>query len=67
MNERSFSDLENDLDQAVARLKATKDPQLRRDLLLKMRLLLVEADCLLLDETKSVSSSLITKPSVARP
>jgi hypothetical protein len=67
MSERAFSELEHDLDQAVARLKATKDPELRRDLLLKMRLLLVEADGLNLEKTKSVSSSLITEPSAARP
>ena len=44
MPERDFARLEQDLDQAVSRLKETKDPKLRRDLLVELRLLLREAD-----------------------
>jgi hypothetical protein len=62
MSERDFRQLEHDLDQAVTRLKGTKDPKVRRDLLLEMRLLLVEADRLLLKESESLSSPLITNP-----
>jgi len=41
---RDFRQIEQDLDQAVAKLKGTEDPKLRRNLLLELRLLLVEAD-----------------------
>jgi len=54
--ERDFRQLEHDLDQAVTRLKGTKDPKLRRDLLLEMRMLLTEADRLLLGEPESLPS-----------
>jgi hypothetical protein len=56
MSERNFRQLEHDLDQAVTRLKGTKDPKLRRDLLGEMRLLLTEADRLLLGEPESLRS-----------
>ena len=56
MSERDFRQLEHDLDQAVTRLKGTKDPTLRRDLLLEMRMLLTEADRLLLREPESLPS-----------
>ena len=62
MSERDFRQLEHDLDQAVTRLKGTKDPKVRRDLLLEMRLLLAEADRLLLKESESLSSPLIRNP-----
>jgi len=44
MSERDFRQIEQDLDQAVAKLEGTEDPKLRRNLLLELRLLLVEAD-----------------------
>ena len=49
MSERNFQRLERELDQALSNLKNTKDPQLRRELLLEMRLLLLAADRLLFE------------------
>jgi hypothetical protein len=49
MTKRDFRRVEQDLEQAVSKLKATEDPTLRRALLLKMRTLLVEADRLLVE------------------
>ena len=49
MTERDFRQLEKNLEHAVSKLKAAKDPTLRRDLLLEMRILLAEADRLHLD------------------
>jgi hypothetical protein len=49
MSKRDFAQLEQDLDQAVSRPKETKDPKLRRDLLVELPLLLFEADRLLLE------------------
>jgi hypothetical protein len=49
MSKRDFAQLEQDLDQAVSRSKETKDPKLRRDLLVELPLLLFEADRLLLE------------------
>jgi hypothetical protein len=62
MSQRDFRQVQHDLDQAVTRLKGTKDPELRRNLLLEMRLLLAEADGLLLEEPESLSSSLLQNP-----
>ncbi len=50
MPERNFSHLEQELADAVAKVKKTNDPILRRDLLLELRRLLVEADRMLLEE-----------------
>jgi hypothetical protein len=44
-----FSQLQRELEHTVLKLKGTKDPKLRRDLLLQMRLLLMEADHLLFE------------------
>ena len=49
MTERDFRQLEEDLEQTVSKLKATKEPQVRRDLLLRTRRLLAEADRILLN------------------
>lgn len=49
MTDRDFRQLQDDLEESVSKLKRTDEPQRRRDLLLEMRLLLVEADRLLLD------------------
>jgi hypothetical protein len=47
MNERDFSQIEQDLDEAFSSLKRTSDPMVRRDLLLRMSHLLREADSIL--------------------
>jgi hypothetical protein len=49
VTDRDFRQLGHDLEQTAVKLKGTKDPNLRRDLLKKMRLLLKEADRLLLE------------------
>ena len=56
MTARHFDQLKQDLDQAVLKLKETNDPKLRRDLLLELRLLLAEADRLLLDMSELSST-----------
>jgi hypothetical protein len=52
MTDRHFRELQDDLEEAVSELKRTDEPQRRRDPLLEMRLLLVEADRLLLDRSE---------------
>ncbi len=42
-----FAKLERDLDKTLSKLKKTRDPNVRRDLLREMRLLLMEADRML--------------------
>jgi hypothetical protein len=49
MPERNFDQIAHDLDQAVSKLEATKDTNLRRILLLQLRRLPVEADSILLE------------------
>jgi hypothetical protein len=49
MTDRDFRQVEQDLAQAVSKLNGTKDPKLRRELLRELRLLLVEADRLLVE------------------
>jgi len=49
MSERDFAQLEADLERTVFHLKETTDPHHRRNLLLELRLLLAEADRLLVD------------------
>jgi hypothetical protein len=44
VTDRDFRQLEHALEETFSLLKGTKDPKLRRDLLLEMRRLLVEAD-----------------------
>jgi hypothetical protein len=44
-----FSQLQRDLEHTVFKLKEAQDPKLRRDLLLQMRRLLMEADHLLIE------------------
>jgi len=39
-----FVKLERDLDKTLSKLKKTRDPNVRRELLREMRLLLLEAD-----------------------
>jgi hypothetical protein len=39
-----FAEVQRKLDEALAKLKATQDPNLRRELLKEMRLLLIEAE-----------------------
>jgi hypothetical protein len=53
MPETEFSELEQKLEAVLAELKGTKDPNLRRRLLLDMRMLLLEADRLLLESLES--------------
>lgn len=50
MFQPDFAELQADLERTLTRLKATKDPQQKRQLLLQMRALLAEADSLLLDK-----------------
>lgn len=50
MTANDFSQLQRDLEHTVFKLKKTEDPKLRRDLLLQMRLLLMEADQLLYEK-----------------
>jgi hypothetical protein len=52
MPERNFVQLKQDLEQAVSTLKTTEDHKLRRDMLLELRLLLLEADQLLLETSE---------------
>ena len=52
MADRDFAKLQAYLEHSVLRLKETGDPKIRRDLLLEMRLLLEEADRLLLESTR---------------
>ena len=42
-----FAKLQRDLDKTLSKLKRTRDPNVRRDLLREMRLLLMEADRML--------------------
>lgn len=42
--ERDFHELEHDLEEARSKLNVAEDPKLRRDLLLEMGRLLMEAD-----------------------
>jgi hypothetical protein len=49
MAERDFAQLEKDLEQAVSKLKETRDPKLRRRLLQDLRRLLAEADHILFE------------------
>jgi hypothetical protein len=49
MTHRDFRQLQRALEEALSKLKETKEPKLRRNLLLEMRSLLAEADRLLLD------------------
>lgn len=51
MPTRNFRQVEQELEQSVAKLKETKDPDSRREVLRRMRLLLMEADSLLLETT----------------
>jgi hypothetical protein len=44
-----FNQLQRDLEHTVFKLKGTQDPKLRRDLLLQLRRLLMEADQLLIE------------------
>ena len=46
---RDFRQIEQDLQRVVSELKETKDSKVRRDLLLELRRLLVEADRLFHD------------------
>jgi len=48
MLKRDFYHLTQDLERAVLKLKVTSDAKLRRELLLEIRILLVEADCLIM-------------------
>jgi len=56
MAPRDFSQLESELKQAVSNLKDAKDPTLRRERLLKLRLLLAEIDQLLLEASDSLNA-----------
>jgi hypothetical protein len=47
MIERQFTDVQQDLEEALSKLKATKDSNVRRPLLREMRHLLAEAEQLL--------------------
>jgi hypothetical protein len=49
MSDRDFSDLQQDLASTAASLKKTDDPTARRDLLLTMYRLLIEADSYLVE------------------
>ena len=55
MTERDFAELEQRLEQAVLKLKRTKDPKSRRDLLRELRLLLVEADRIIIETSGSAT------------
>jgi hypothetical protein len=52
MIDRDFRQLQEDLEATVSKLKRAEEAKLRRDLLLEMRLLLAEADRLLLDRSE---------------
>jgi hypothetical protein len=47
-----FVKLERDLDKTLSKLKQTRDPSVRRELLREMRLLLMEADRMLDSPTR---------------
>ena len=53
MTEPEIQALEQKLDNILARLKATKDPFLRRPLLAEMRVLMAKLDQIVLDPTHS--------------
>jgi len=50
MADRDFAQLQAELERNVLNLKQTNDPRLRRDLLMELRRLLIEADRALLEE-----------------
>jgi hypothetical protein len=52
MTEPEIATLEKKLDDVLARLKETRDPQLRRSLLAEMRGLMAELDRFVLDPTR---------------
>jgi hypothetical protein len=49
MLDRTITQIGEELEQAAVRLKETREPDLRRELLVHMRFLLMEADTLLVD------------------
>ena len=52
VTDRDFRQIGQEIEQASSKLKETKDPKLRRDLLLEIRRLLREADRLLLNKSE---------------
>jgi hypothetical protein len=56
MTEPAIDAVQRKLDETLSRLKATKDPDLRRSLLLEMRLLMAELDGLVLESARSYTA-----------
>jgi hypothetical protein len=52
----SIDAVQKKLDDVLSRLKASKDPHLRRTLLLEMRLLMAELDRIVLESTRSYTA-----------
>jgi len=57
MHDRDFAEVEQRLEHALLKLKRTKDPTSRRDLLREFRLLLVEADRIILETSDPAAQS----------
>ena len=62
MFRRDFREIEQDLEHTLSKLKEAGDTEIRRYLILKLRLLLVEADYLLLDMQGAGFGVLETNP-----
>jgi hypothetical protein len=62
MFRRDFYQIEQDLEHTVSKLKETRDTEIRRYLIVKLRLLLVEADYLLLEMQGVGYGTLQTNP-----
>ncbi|HEV3513001.1 MAG TPA: hypothetical protein VGS05_14940 [Candidatus Sulfotelmatobacter sp.] len=62
MFQPDFAELQADLERTLTRLKATKDPQQKRQLLLQMQALLAEADRLLLDKPECFKTAYYPPP-----
>ena len=56
MTEPAIQAVQQKLDDVLAKLKATKDPYLRRTLLIEMRTLMMELDGLVLESARSYSA-----------
>ncbi len=56
MTEPAIQAVQQKLDAVVAKLRATKDPHLRRTLLTEMRKMMIELDRLVLESARSYSA-----------
>jgi hypothetical protein len=61
MSELEFRQIERQLEETLSELKEVRDPQHRRTLLSHMRLLLIEADRLLLKVTPTIPPTSLSR------